>query len=162
MLNKKAFTLIELLVVVAIIILFSGLSLSYYNNFTNEKKLEAGANKVYETLELAKKKTSSGDLSGETCDPLPFTGYEVTSSADRSSYSLNLCCEDSCDTLIHTYNFTSPITFDHASLSIQFLVLTAPITGQTFIIKNTSLDKCINIDINSAGLIEMGNRDVCP
>ena len=121
MLNKKSFTLIELLIVVSVIILFSGLSIAYYNNFTNEKKLEAGANKVYDTLELAKKKTSSGDLSGETCDP--FGGYEVKSSADRPSYSLYLCCEGSCDTPIQTYDLNNPVTFNHASRSIQFKIL---------------------------------------
>jgi len=62
MLNKKSFTLIELLIVVTVIGLFSGLSIAYYNNFTNEKKLEAGADQVYNVLELAKKKTSSGDF----------------------------------------------------------------------------------------------------
>lgn len=157
--NKKSFTLIELLIVITVIALFSGLSIAYYNNFTNEKKLEAGANQVYDALELAKKKTSSGDLSGETCEV--FDGYEVKSSADGSSYSLSLCCTGSCGTLIYTYNLTSPITFNHSSLSIQFLVLTAPVTAQTFIIKSSSLNKCINIDINTAGLIEMGDRDDC-
>ena len=162
MLNKKSFTLIELLIVVTVIGLFSGLSIAYYNNFTNEKKLEAGADQVYNVLELAKKKTSSGDLSNQTCDPFPdpflFDGYEVKSSADGSSYSLFFCCEGTCETLIKTYDLENPITFDPASLSIQFKVLTAPVTEQTFIIKSSSLNKYIDIDINTAGLIEMGNK----
>jgi len=158
MFSKKSFTLIELLIVVTVIGLFSGLSIAYYNNFTNEKKLEAGADQVYNVLELAKKKTSSGDLSGETCNNDVFDGYEVKSSADGSSYSLSLCCDGSCNTLIQTYDLKDQIVFDPTPLSIQFNTLTAPVTAQTFTIKSSSLNKYIDIDINTAGLIEMGNK----
>jgi len=156
MLNKKSFTLIELLIVVTVIGLFSGLSIAYYNNFTNEKKLEAGANLVYDALELAQKKTSSADLSAQTCDP--FEGYEVTSSADGSSCSLYICCSGSCNTLIKTYDLNDQVRFDHVSKSIQFKILTAPVIPVTFTIKSSSLNKCINIVINAAGLIEIGDK----
>ena len=100
---SNSFTIIELLIVVAIIALFSGLSLAYYNNFGQQAKLKEEARKIVDVLELAKKKANSGDIPpGVTCSS-GFNGYQVKGT-DKKTYLLSLCCGGQCNLPINTYS----------------------------------------------------------
>ncbi len=154
---KYSFTLIESLVIVAIIIIFTGFSLAYYNNFTEEKKLETEVKKLVDVLELAKKKASAGDLYTPCSD---FRGYQVT--VISSSYSLQFCCGDSCGTAIQTYNFPTNI-ISTTSKTVIFNPLSAKTTeNSTITVKNTSLSKCVDLTIAASGLITEGAKYSCP
>ncbi len=153
--SNFSFTLIELLIVITILITFSGFSLAYYNQFTEEKKLETETERLVDVLELAKKKTSSGYIGNYTCSV--FFGYRVAVS--NSYYELRLCCSSDCNTnqLIKNYTLPSNLSVTSGTDNIQFNPLTTKInspTNITITLKNTSLNKCRQITISPAGLID--------
>lgn len=150
---SSGFTLIELLIVITIIIIFAGVSLAYYNNFIEEKKLETETQKLVDILELAKKKAAAADIGNYRCNP--FFGYRV--SITPSSYRLILCCALNCDTnySIQNYNLEPNITISTGVGPVQFKPLSAGVISSTTIkLKNLSINKCQQIIINSAGVIE--------
>lgn len=157
------FTLIETVVVIAIMMLFAGLSMTYFNGYAEEKKLESEEKKIIDILELAKKKAQVGDTSNYVCGE--FSGYEVVFAG--SSYFLKLCCDLSCGSVytIQEYklgnNIVATITGDP---TIMFLPVTfrANITSTvTVTVKNTRLNKCIPIYIYPSGLVDEGSKTVC-
>lgn len=163
--DNKAFTLIELLVVTAIILLFSGISLTRFNNYTQELKLKSEAKKLIDIVELAKKKAFSGDLSGKTCNGV-FNGYEVNIQADN--YSLNLRCTIAPTIQqIAIYNFSNSVIYAQSGIGLfrfkqldtglQYKVNEAsdPSSPPTIQIKNSSISKCIDITISSVGIVEL-------
>ncbi|MCX7881307.1 MAG: hypothetical protein N2482_02210 [Patescibacteria group bacterium] len=154
---RKYFTLIETLIVVTIIITLSGLSLAYYHNFNEEKKLETNADKLIDALELAKKKANSSDYGNYSC--LNYSGYRVSISS--SQYILSLCCNSDCSSYINiaNYNFSSNIQAV-ASYSVRFYPLNK-FQSEIIQIKNTLLNRCINIDISSLGVITKGDKVAC-
>ncbi len=166
---KKAYTLIELLITISIIIIFSGISIAYYNNFTEEKKLENETQKLVDVLDLAKKKAAGAEDSslcpnsgGPFGSQYGYTGYRVN--IFSNSYSLSRCCttatSNSCaqPQLINTYNnIPSNITFTSSQSNIQFKQLTSVINSSTLItitVRNTNLNKCRQITISPSGVIE--------
>lgn len=157
--SNIGFTLIEFLIVLTIIFIFSGLSLAYYNNFIEEKKLEIETQKLIDVLELAKKKTLSADIENYSCDN--FYGYQVY--VDNSSYKISLCCSLDCNNNypIQNYTLAKNISITNSSLNILFKPLTANTTETSITIKNTFLNKCFDILINSIGIIEKGNKYSC-
>jgi len=155
---SKSFTLIELLVTTTIILIFGGLSLAYYNNFTQEKSLKNEALKLVNTLELAKKKASSGDLSGLTCNG-GFNGYQVN--VTSSGYSLWLRCGgNSVSPAVFSYSFPNNISITNGSgdyyfseLSLKIQIPSNPTT--TITIKNSNISRCLTITISSSGVITL-------
>lgn len=151
---QLSFTLIELIVVVAIVALFSGTSLAFYNQFNETKKLEVETSKLVDVIEFAKKKAVAGDLSQVACSD--FNGYQVNMVADR--YHLILCCNGICNNNIHSYLLPSNIGVSAATRgSITFPPLLKGITSTyiSYQLLNSyfSPAKCKQININIAGLI---------
>src|SRR3990167_3435835 len=73
--NSGGFTLIEIIITVAIIMLFSGLSIPRYNAYTQELKLRKESNRVKAVLDLAKKKAVASELYNQACTD--FNGYRT-------------------------------------------------------------------------------------
>ncbi len=166
------FTFIELLIVVMIISAFSGLSLAYYNNFNKASKLNTEANKLLQTLELAKKKATSRDVEGfeVNCANLDnshpnntFDGYQIVLTAN--GYDLKIVCKGIA-TPIYSYSYpknssgqslvkTSPqsgtIQFNPAPGDVTFSSLSLPIQFENF---TGTTAKCPHIDISTTGIIQ--------
>ena len=153
-----SFTLIELLITVTIIFIFSGLTLSYYNNFTQEQQLKNEAKKFVDVLELAKKKAISGDQSNQTCND--FNGYRI--SASPTTYQLSLCCNGDCSNniSINTYALENNVTFEN-NLTFQFLPLARGVTSListfpiTICMKNNIINKFNKITVEKTGIINL-------
>ncbi|OGK31035.1 hypothetical protein A3F29_03205 [Candidatus Roizmanbacteria bacterium RIFCSPHIGHO2_12_FULL_33_9] len=172
---KKGFTLFELLIVLGIISILSGVGFSYYNKYSETKKLESEAKKMANALFLASKKSSSGDQA--SCSDL--TGYRIylSSSGNQWNYIMQRCCGGglACSeelTDITTYELPQNITVVSPSTStILFKKLgqgaiidsNELIELSTIRMKNNSLDSknCIDININKAGVIVIGTRVDC-
>jgi len=156
----RSFTLIELLITTAIIFVFSGLSLAYYNNFTQQQTLKKEAQKLVNIFELAKKKASSGDLSGLlTCNG-GFNGYQVN--VTNSSYSLLLRCGGaSVSPAVFSYSFPNNISITSGSADYYFRELNLKIelpANPIIIIKNSNISKCLDITISSSGIITLSDN----
>jgi len=156
----RSFTLIELLITTAIIFVFSGLSLAYYNNFTQEKSLKKETQKLVNAIELAKKKANSGEV--QNCSS--FCGYQF--SVNSNSYAVNICC--TCDTNGNCANPTPIITYSLPSninslnsFATMFKPLSPLVTPGSIQLKNNNITQCEQISINQAGVVE--NQKInCP
>lgn len=161
--KSNGFTLIELIFVVGIIMLLTSISLPYYNTSSEEKKIEAESSRVIDVLELAKKKSSSADISSYSCSG--FAGYKVQVNA--ANYTVSLCCSTGCGTsyLINTYNFDSGIS----SLTTPTFTFKPKSTGidsaidVTVQLKNSRITarNCITVTITPFGLIKSGQKTSC-
>lgn len=153
---KKSFTLIELLVVISIMIIFIGIGLPQYNTYTEQTKLKNEAKKLVDVLELAKKKSMSADLVGTCAD---FTGYRVTTSAN--AYLLLFGCS-SIYTSVQNYNLSTNITitatgigdFNFPTLMKNLKFGVAPNINSVQL-KNSAINKCVNISISDIGIVEL-------
>ena len=150
--KNKGFTLIELLVVTAIILLFSGINLARYNDYTQELKLKNEAKKLVDVLELAKKKALSADLFDKNCTN--FSGYQVTISS--SSYLLSFGCAAIYST-VQNYNLTTNIrvTTGTGNYSFSPLMINPSFISNTIRLRNSSISKCVNISISAIGVVEL-------
>ncbi|NMB83757.1 hypothetical protein GYA28_00530 [Candidatus Roizmanbacteria bacterium] len=162
--NNDSFTLIEIVLVIFIITLFSGMSLAYYNNYTEEQKLKAETEKIIDVLELVKKKAVSGDLSGQNCTN--FLGYQVAFTSNQ--YSFKLMCEPDCggtDCDLYENYFSLPtslsLTSDNGSILFKPLSNGVNISSVNNItVTNNRLSKCKKISVAPNGLID--RVSVCP
>ena len=163
--QQSAFTLIELLVVVSIMIIFIGSILAQYNTYTEQTKLKNDGKKLLDVLELAKKKASSGDLNKLTCNG-GFLGYEVNIQAN--SYTLNLrCVAAPISQLIAIYSFPNSnifalsgiglFRFKQLTLGLEYKANEAaiPVAPPAIQIKNSVINKCVNITISAIGIVEL-------
>jgi len=149
-------------VVTTIILVFSGLSLAYYNNFTQEKKLNQETQKLINTIELAKKKANIGEM--ENCTSL--CGYQFL--VNSSGYSVNICCtcniNGDCVNPIPIINYSFPSNLGINSIdnfTTMFRPLSPLITPGDIRLKNKNINKCQKISINQTGIIEI--QDIsCP
>ncbi len=156
---KKSFTLIELLVVITIMIIFIGSILAQYNTYTEQTKLKNDGRKLVDVLELAKKKALSADLIVTPFVTPPtyctnFTGYRVTISS--SSYSLLFGCALVYST-VQNYNLPTNLTVTVGTGDYNFppLMSGLNITINSVQLKNSAINKCVNISISSIGIAEL-------
>jgi len=162
---EKGYTLIELLIVIAIIALFSGLSLAYYNNYTDDRKLAGEAKQLVDVLNLAYKKATAVDLTpNSSCSD--FRGYVVTFPplTPSTTYSLNFNCDGS-NQLVSQYSINIGVVINSASVnSILFKPLSAGtnLAGDaTITLKNSNISKCIDIWVHIVGTVEEGTKYSC-
>lgn len=157
---KKSFTLIELLVVTVIVLIFSGISLARYNDFTQQLKLKSEAKKLIDIIELAKKKSLTSELivTPNVTPPTfcsDFSGYRVTLNAN--SYSLNFCCNSSCGTSLNTYDFDPKVSIVSTTGNLDFppRLLNIELSISPITLKNNLINQCINIWISNIGVVEL-------
>jgi len=151
---KQGFTLIEILVIVMAIGLFFGLSLRYFNDFNEVKKLESESEKIAETLRQARKSALSGDrsqLSGDTCI---LSGFRVDVSVNGNTYSQFAICDG--DKLVHQTDLPNEIS-PCQSASIFFKQFGLGSTDGLIKLINTRISKCREININMSGDINISN-----
>lgn len=161
--HKKSFTIIETIIVVMVIGVMSALTLAKYNDFTENNKLNSDAGKLVDVLELARKRTVSGEIpTSVTCNA--FNGYGIIN-IDTTSYKLQLCCDFTCSTVqdLNIYKLETT-NFLTANPNIKF----APLTGRlhlpetlTLTIKNNIINQCISIEITYTGLITQKSKVGC-
>ncbi|MEK7597609.1 MAG: hypothetical protein AAB441_03100 [Patescibacteria group bacterium] len=162
---KKSFTLIELIVVISISIIFLGLVLPRYNDYSGQLKLRNEAKKLIDVLELAKKKALSADLIPTPGAPktfcTDFTGYQITLSPP-GSYSLKYCCDSVCTTNINTYtlNTNNTIVSPASSTNLIFTPLMSGVnlTVGSIRLKNSAIsgtNQCIDISVSPIGIVEL-------
>ncbi len=161
----SGFTLIELLIVIMVIVLFSGMSLAFYNQNNQTEQLKSQAKLLSQTLSLAKQKAVSGDLSGKTCTG-GFNGYEIY--INTSSYDLYLRCGGvRSGSAIHTYKIEGASVSTTTTPSIIFNKLTAsatmvdgtgnPVTQNTITFTDSAATKCIHVTVYSSGIVKSDN-----
>ncbi len=162
--TRLGYTAIELLVVVSIIALLSGLSLAYYNNFTQQKILENETRKLIDTFEAARSKASAGDKGSctdfyGTVVKLGKAGTSDNGTNQTTDYfSLSACCNTTCDNSSFFYRSNFPQNIVFASPSNNTLIKFSPlnrgvdITPQ-IIVKDTVSNQCRQITISQAGTI---------
>ncbi len=169
---KHGFTLFEMVIVVGIISILTGISFTYYGKYAEGKKLEAEARKFSNTVSLALKNASSANQ--ESCNN--FVGFNMSLDSINNRWFLQRCCNlvSSCSS-IATYNLENNVkvysTVPQSLVSIFFnrlgrgIVFNNNEVSQNAVVtlKNNSLDakNCINIDINKAGVINIGERVNC-
>lgn len=161
--NIEGFTLIELLVVSVILLTFFGTVLAQYNQQTQQLKLKNEAKKMIDVMELAKKKALTSDLIPTPNVTPPtfctnFTGYQFILNTS-SNYSLRYCCNSSCTTVLNTYDLDSKVVITSPVVIPNSLIFTPlmKVFNRTFTsvtLKNTVINKCLNISISPIGIIE--------
>lgn len=161
--DDSSFTLIELLVVVAFIVMFSSFSIGYYNQFTEEKKLENTGKKITSLLDFMRVKTTSGDATmckGVADSKVNYFSFEVL---DSDTYRMNPVCLTGTPAPIKYSNESNVIFPTNIPPTPPFPIVTFfPVTGGstcTYIyIKSTTLNKCRYIKTSDSGLVK---EDAC-
>lgn len=154
LLSSLGFTIIELLIVIAIIFIFAGTGIAYYNQYNATKLPEKEARRLVDTLELAKKKSSAADIPF-SCSGI-FQGYRVTITA--TGYTLEVRCTSSNYTTLQSYVFDSGVSAAvTGSITVYFPALNGPV-GQappntSIKIQNTDRSTCFYITVNEVGTI---------
>lgn len=147
--KQAGYTLIEILIVLSIIVIFSALSLAYYREFDEQRKLDAEAKQLIDVLNLASKKSSSADLSSNpNCSD--FQGYRVKIQ-NTTTYRLQFKCGISYSN-IQSYTLRTGLNL--SGPNVLFEPLSAETNSSTVTITNTVTSKCINIQINPVGTVE--------
>ncbi|MEX1052550.1 MAG: prepilin-type N-terminal cleavage/methylation domain-containing protein [Patescibacteria group bacterium] len=172
---KLGFTLFEVIIVVGIIAILSGISFAYYNNYSEAKNLESEAKSIANTLSLASKKTSSGDQINCT----NFIGHRIffQLSGNQWNYYMQKCCGSNltCDeelSDLSSHSLPTNISITSAAVNtILFKKLGSgvvinsneAIQDATITLQNNSLNSkdCIDLSINKAGVVEIGERYDC-
>ncbi len=165
--SRKGFTLIEVLVVTAVGIFFSGIFLAYYNNYTNEKKLESETRKIADILDFAKKKSSAADASlcGDPATTPQVNGYSVVIYGGNQ-YKLVPNCTTGTPTEKIYPTIDQSLSFPTPTLSINFYNInaggTAVATAACIKVQN-SASNCKYIKVDAIGSItEISCPTPCP
>lgn len=159
--KQSGFALLELLIVLSIIVVFAGLSLAYYRNFDEQKKLEGEAKQLVDVLNLASKKANVSDIS-PMLNCSSFLGYRVVI-ATPTSYELQFNCGENYSK-VQEYLLKPSMSFVLAGTSVLFKPLSAGtnlIIPATTTLKNTAINKCIEIQINTVGTVQEKSV-ICP
>ncbi len=168
--NNYGFTFLEIIVVLAITVLFSTMTVGGYTAFNENKKVDADANQLVSTLELAKKKSRAGDKSGLTqggtnyanCD---LDAYKVTiTSALAYELRASVCANASglcpvgsgcTDVTIASYSLSPSMNMTPATGSVTFAGAGLAVSGVSSItVTNSRNNKSKVITISGSGSVE--------
>lgn len=150
--KKSGFTLIELLIVLSIVVIFSALSLAYYREFNEQRKLDAEAKQLIDVLNLASKKSRASDLSpNPSCSDFRGYGVNIQDLTTHNTYKLQFKCAAELSD-VQLYKLRDGLTL--SGLGVLFMPLFAETNPSTITITNTVTGKCINIQINQVGTVE--------
>lgn len=175
---SKGYSLLELLIVVAIIVVFSGLSLPYFHTATSDRQLDQEVKKFIDYVELAKQKAAASSVSDVINDVqcVKYRGYEIVFDS-TTVYRVRACCSNSafpnniCSYLKDKEIYTLPSGFTmsfSANINppsvIHFPVLqlgTLLTSDATITIKSAAISKCVSVTINRVGVVNEGNKVSC-
>lgn len=146
--KNAGFTLLELIIVISIISLLSGSAFVYYNSFSSTKQLETESSSLANTLELARKRANSGDLS-TSCSG-DFLGYRVR--INSLDYQLKVHCSAS-DSLVTNRSFANSVQADNTAI-IDFKPIANTLTASCIKLSKPGVDRCRCLQIASSGTIE--------
>lgn len=156
---KQGFTVIELLIVVTIVVIFGGLTLANYGQFSEQKKLTEEISKLSSILHIARTKALAADTDPGLSSCQDFRGYAVQV-VNATSYSLSRNCAGiyasvQSQTLPSNITITKP----PSSSLVLFKSLSAGVdTPYTFTLKNITLGQCIDLSVNSNGIITESSK----
>ncbi len=157
-----SFTLIEIIIIIGILLISTGISLSFYNRFNQETDLEVEVNKITDLINLAKKKSMSYDISqaNEDCQ---FSGFQIFFPSNNQ-YQLQLCCRNDCLENINLNSFRLKLNL--ILINYPPAIIFYPTSGETdkdysIIVKHNLLNKCKQININKKGVVNINNIS-CP
>ena len=171
---SQGFTLVELIVVIVIISIITGSAIAAYSTYANFKASDSETKQLIDTLELAKKKASTNDLSTpcDANDPnnpnMTFTGFQVVINSQK--YDLILHCVDSggdqdITKIITTHMLPTKITITSPTpKTIEFKPLVAgPSMSDTnnITIYNSSSQKYSCISVSATGVIDQLPNSSC-
>ncbi len=164
--NKFGFTLIEIIVVVGVITTLFGMSIASYNDFNEQKKLEAEAEKLVSTIELVKKNVTSGKSSNyNDCD-----GYVLRLSSvnnylvcEECSSNINRCNNADISQVVRMVNYTIPndVKVELSSSLSTWTFKKALNTTGAITVKNINNNSCLEVSFTNPGLVT-SIKKTCP
>ncbi len=157
--HKSSFSLIELIIVVVLIVMLSGWTIAHFNTLTAEEELSKEAKRFTDILDLARKKTLSGDSSMCLSVPQPKSSGFNVSITDENSYQLVPNCEAGTPDTI-TYDMSGHVAFTSYPQLIEYRPY-MQVEEKKIILKETNINKCLEVEIESAGTTELLNCDTC-
>jgi len=157
--KKTGFTLIELMIVVVIILLFMSMSLSYFGEYTEFRKLENTAKKLTDVLLTARTKTTAGDA-GLCGDP---------STSQVNYYSVEIFDGGTKFRLVPSCSIGTPQTITYAvepniameEKSVIYQRIGNSLSCQCIQITNTKIQKCAYVKAGQSGIIDWGRCGTC-
>jgi len=146
--KSAAFTLIELLVVISIVIITSSLAIAHYLEFNQEQILKDEAKNIVTIIGLAKKKASVSDLYDQNC--IDFGGYKIK--VNDSNLQMYFLCS-STEEEVQKHDLSQNISVSSGVGEINFFPMVLNTTSDMSLItlKNSSINKCININLHDNG-----------
>ena len=158
--KNQGFSLIEILIILTIGSLLTAGTVSYYHQFTEQKKLDAQTANLDDALHLFQKKAMVGDLGGLSCagkfDGYQFR-YDYNAGTGEYSYNVYFCCNGACGNFIKQYILESPVTLSNFSNFIFQQQTGGVSTAITIDLTNSTISKCRRITIGTSGLINIAN-----
>ncbi len=136
----------------------SGTSLAIFTSFRDDKTLGNQVILLTEAIDLAKNKASAGDVSLCSNSATAYvSGYSIV--IDAVHIQINPGCNTTPTPIIYT--IPQGITYNPASLTLQFNFQNYQGGQNNIIIKNTLTNKCKFVLISDTGLVTNGDV-TCP
>jgi prepilin-type N-terminal cleavage/methylation domain-containing protein len=161
---KKGFSLIETIVVVSIIALFTGIGITKFNDFSEEKRLDTEVKDLVDALDSARAKTVAQELSGVNTASCNFEGYTLRIDSTAKKYTLQVRCPEIVTTNF-SHTFPTAIQITPAGItSVQYKYpegFTTNTTNVTLTLKHLTLGKCVDLIIMPSGLINESEKRSC-
>lgn len=150
--KKKSFSMIEIIIVSSILSFLFLVNIANYNQYNEEIKIKNEAKKFIDVFELTKKDAYSSFLYDKNC--LDFKGYQISINSTGKEYVVYFLCSTT-STEIKKYQLKENIFFiNGANSNFRFYPLTGVNIETTNLrIKNSNINKCLDISITNNGII---------
>jgi len=162
-LNKHGFTLIELLISITVIVLFMGISLSVYQQTVFEKRLTEDASLMVSKIEQVKRRTLSRDIS-PNFNCLNFESYAVVFNPVAGTFQDQFFCDGNPPVIIGTYLLNGS-EYENITVTetINFIPPIAELAGpiQLITLRSRQITKCVDIEINQLGPVNLSDHYDC-